>query len=131
MQLRRRVLLKMIESRHMPIGRELEANLGDAVGLYDYWIVLKLSGNERSGNETNIAEKIVLEYAHFPHTLPQAVVLLEPERSEPPRPFIDSHCPPLPPIFPPLIRGDSRRSLRSPSQSRYRWDRRFEGQLYQ
>jgi hypothetical protein len=53
MQLRRRVLLKMIESRHMPIGRELEANLGDAVGLYDYWIVLKLSGNERSGNETN------------------------------------------------------------------------------
>jgi hypothetical protein len=58
----------------MPIGKELEANLGDAVGLYDYWIVLKLSGNE-----TNIAEKIVLEYAHFPHTLPQAVVLLEPE----------------------------------------------------
>ncbi len=69
----------------MPIGKELEANLGDAVGLYDYWIVLKLSGNERSGNETNIAEKIVLEYAHFPHTLPQAVVLLEPERGEPPR----------------------------------------------
>jgi hypothetical protein len=55
----------MIESRHMPIGKELEANLGDAVGLNDYWIVLKLSGNERSGNETNIAEKIVLEYAHF------------------------------------------------------------------
>jgi hypothetical protein len=24
----------------MPIGKELEANLGDAVGLYDYWIVL-------------------------------------------------------------------------------------------
>ncbi len=23
-------------------------------------------------------------------------------RGEPPRPFIDSHCPPLPPIFPPL-----------------------------
>lgn len=58
----------------MPIGREPEANLGDAVGRYDYWIVLKLSGNERSGNETNIAEKIVLEYAHFPQTLPQAVV---------------------------------------------------------
>src|SRR6266404_283406 len=92
-QLRRRVLLKMIESGHMLIGKELEANFGDAVGLYDYWIVLKLSGNERSGNETNIAEKIVLEYAHFPHTLPQAVVLLEPERGEPPRPFIDSHCP--------------------------------------
>ena len=91
MQLRRRVLLKMIESRHMPIGRELEANLGDAVGLYDYWIVLKLSGNERSGNETNIAEKIVFEYAHFPHTLPQAVVLPERERSESPRPFIGSH----------------------------------------
>ena len=93
MQLRRRVLLKMIESRHMPIGKELEANLGDAVGLYDYWIVLKLSGNERSGNETNMAEKIVLEYAHFPHTLPQAVVLLQPERGVPPRPFIDSHLP--------------------------------------
>jgi hypothetical protein len=125
MQLRRRVLLKMIESRHMPIGKELEANLGNAVGLYDYWIVR----NERSGNETNIAEKIVLEYAHFPHTLPQAVVLLEPERGL--RPFINSHCPPLPPIFPPLIRGDSRRSLRSPSQSGYRWCRRFQGQLYQ
>ena len=55
---RRRVLLKMIESRHMPIGKELEDNLGDAEGLYDYWIVLKLSGDERSGNETNIAEKI-------------------------------------------------------------------------
>ena len=54
----------------MPIGKELEANLGDAVGLYDYWVVLKLSGNERSGNETNIAEKIVLEYALFPHSLP-------------------------------------------------------------
>ena len=65
------------------------------MGLYDYWIVLKLSGNERSGNETNIAEKTVLEYAHFPHTLPQAVVLLEPQRGEPPRRFIDSHCPPL------------------------------------
>jgi hypothetical protein len=53
MQLRRRVLLKMIESRHMPIGKELEANLGDAVdavGLYNCWIVLKLSGDERSGN---------------------------------------------------------------------------------
>ena len=44
---------------------------------------------------------------------------------------LDSHCPPLPPIFPPLIRGDSRRSLRSPSQSGYRWCRRFQGQLYQ
>jgi hypothetical protein len=33
--LRRRVLLKMIESRHMLIGKELEANLGDAVGLLD------------------------------------------------------------------------------------------------
>jgi hypothetical protein len=32
---------------------------------HDYWIVLKLSGNERSGNETNIAEKIVFEYATF------------------------------------------------------------------
>ena len=47
MQLRRVVLLKMIDSRHMPIGKELEANLGDAVGLYGYWIVLKLSDNER------------------------------------------------------------------------------------
>ena len=75
----------------MPIGRELEANLGDAVGLYDYWIVLKLSGNERSGNETNIAEKIVFEYVHFPRTLPQAIVFWEPERGESPRPFIDSH----------------------------------------
>ena len=45
MQLCKCVLLKMIESRHMPIGKELEANLGDAVGLYGYWIVLKLSGN--------------------------------------------------------------------------------------
>jgi hypothetical protein len=35
MQLRRRVLLKMIESRGMLIGKELEANLGDAVGLLD------------------------------------------------------------------------------------------------
>src|SRR5437879_13814227 len=26
--------------------------------------------------------KIVFEYAHFPHTLPQAVVLLQPERGE-------------------------------------------------
>ncbi len=87
MQLRRRVLLKMIESRHMPIRKELEANLfGDAVGLYDYWIVLRLSGND-----TNIAEKIVFEYAHFAHTLPQAVVLPERERSESPRPFIGSH----------------------------------------
>jgi hypothetical protein len=34
MQLRRRVLLKMIESG-MLIGKELEANLGDAVGLPD------------------------------------------------------------------------------------------------
>jgi len=33
--------LKMIQSRHMPIGKELEANLGDAVGLFDYWRVLK------------------------------------------------------------------------------------------
>jgi len=54
----------------MPIGKELEANLGDAVGLYDDWRVLKLSGNERSGSETKIAENIVLEYSHFPHTLP-------------------------------------------------------------
>ena len=60
MQWRRRVLLKMIESRHVRIGKELEANLGDAGRLYDYGIVLKLSGNE-----TNIAENIVLEYAHF------------------------------------------------------------------
>lgn len=100
MQLRRRVLLKMIESRHMPIGKELEANLGDAVGLYNYWVVLKLSGNERSGSETNIAEKIVLEYALFPHSLPP-VVLPEPKkRGEPYRPVTDTHCPPLPPIFP-------------------------------
>lgn len=34
-------------------------------------------------------------------------------------------------IFPPLIRGDSRRSLRSPSQSGYRRYRRFQGRLYQ
>src|SRR5450759_1416829 len=39
------------------------------------------------------SRKIVFEYAHFPHTLPQAVVLLQPERGEPPRPFIDSHLP--------------------------------------
>jgi hypothetical protein len=36
MQLQRRVLLKMIESRHMPIRKDLEANLfGDAMGLPD------------------------------------------------------------------------------------------------
>jgi hypothetical protein len=52
----------------MPIGKELEANLGDAVGLYDDWRALKLSGNERSGSETKIAENIVPEYSHFPHT---------------------------------------------------------------
>ena len=129
MQLRRRVLLKMIESRHMPIGKELEANLGDAVGLYDYWVVLKLSGNERSGNETHIAEKIVLEYALFPHSLPP-VVLPEPKRGEPYRPFTDSHCPPLPPIFPRIISFDFRHLCRSPPQSGYRWCRRFEAQLY-
>ena len=60
----------------MPIGKELEANFGDAVGLYDYWMVFKLSGHE-----TNIAEKIVLDYAHFPNTLPQAVVVLKTERA--------------------------------------------------
>ena len=57
--------LKVIQSRHMPIGKELEAYLGDAVGLFDYWRVLELPGNERSGGETKIAEKIVLEYSHF------------------------------------------------------------------
>ena len=36
MQLHRRVLLKMIESRHMPIRKDLEANLfGGAMGLSD------------------------------------------------------------------------------------------------
>ena len=28
---------------------------------HDYWIVFKISGNERSGDETNEAEKIVFE----------------------------------------------------------------------
>ena len=37
----------------------------------DYWIGLKISDNE-----TNIAEKIVLEYVHFPRTLPQVNRLL-------------------------------------------------------
>jgi hypothetical protein len=60
----------MIESRHMPIREELEANLfGEAVRLpdspvpRDYWTVLNRSGNERCGNETNTAEKIVFQYA--------------------------------------------------------------------
>ena len=96
MQLHRRVLLKMIESRHMPIRNDLEANLGggarwDCLILHmgrDYWIGLKISDNE-----TNIAEKIVFEYVHFSRTLPQAIVFWEPERGESPRPFIDSHWP--------------------------------------
>ena len=92
MQLRRRVLLKIIESRHMSIGKELEANLGDGVGLYGYWVVLKYPAMNDPAMRLNIAEKIILEYAHFPHSLPQAVVLPEPERGEPSRPFIDSHC---------------------------------------
>ena len=54
----------------MPIREELEANLfGEAVRLpdspvpRDYWTVLNRSGNERCGNETNTAEKIVFQYA--------------------------------------------------------------------
>ena len=33
---------------------------------HDYWIVFKISGNERSGDETNIAAKIVLELRTLP-----------------------------------------------------------------
>jgi hypothetical protein len=58
----------------------------------DYWIGLKISDD----NETDIAERIVFEvfgYAHFPLTLPQAIVFWEPERGESLRPFIDSHWP--------------------------------------
>jgi len=94
MQLHRRVLLKMIESRHMPIRTWKPICLGarqDCLILHmgrDYWIVLKISGTE-----SNIAEKIVFEYIHLPRTLPQAIVFWEPERGESPRPFIESHWP--------------------------------------
>ena len=41
-----------------------------------------------------------------------------PERGEPPRPFIDSHCPPLPPIFPPSFEAtrDARCAAARPNQ---------------
>jgi WD40-like Beta Propeller Repeat len=54
---------------------------------------LKLSRSGRSATISHSdpdapARDLRRKYAHFPHTLPQPVVLLEPERGEPPRPFM-------------------------------------------
>src|SRR6267378_611207 len=98
---------------------------------HDYWIVLKISGNERFGDETNIAAKIVFELRTLSTDFTSSGRLAGTGNGRATSPLHRlSLASTLTNFSPTHSRSDYRRSWHSPSQSHYRWCRRFEAQLY-
>ena len=93
MQLHKRVLLKIMESRHMPI-QELEAQSAwGGCGMSESQSVSRLLIVLNPSSRINAAEKNHSANTLLPHTFPKALVLSEPARGEPSGLSIDLHSP--------------------------------------